>query len=156
MDERAMIEKAARVICAERWSGNDDAWPSYQAQARAVVAALRHVLEDEIMERCARLCDQLGHELQVSDGRASEAELITSINEAVGAQRCAQAIRALPTSRSEERGALRRCAQSRCPRPSRRSSTASFGASRWRSLWPRWRLGPAPGSVVPSPDRALT
>jgi hypothetical protein len=90
-----MIEAAARAICAERWSGRDAAWLAYQAQARAVVTALREVLKHEIVEQCAGVCDGLAHELQVSSPFASEAEVITSVNEAVGAQKCAQAIRAL-------------------------------------------------------------
>ena len=102
MDERAMIETAARgAICAERWSGTDEAWPSYQAQARAVVAALRRALEEEIAEKCALLCDHLGHELQVSFVGASEAEVVTSVNEAVGAQKCAEAIRTRVTRQPE-------------------------------------------------------
>jgi hypothetical protein len=37
----------------------------------------------------------LAHELQVSSPFASETEIITSVNEAVGAQKCAQALRAI-------------------------------------------------------------
>ena len=95
MDERTLIEAAARAICAERWSGRDDAWRSYQAQARAVIAALREALRHEIVEQCAGICDGLAHELQVSSPFASETEIITSVNEAVGAQKCAQALRAI-------------------------------------------------------------
>ena len=103
MNERELIEAAARAICVERWSGREDAWPSYQGQARTVVAVLRKALKHEIVERCASLCDRLGDELQVSLPFASEAEIITSANEAVGAQKCAQAIRARSSlSRSRE------------------------------------------------------
>ena len=103
MNERELIEAAARTICAARWSGCEDAWPIYQGQARAVVAALRKALKHEIVERCASLCDRLGEELQVGPPFASGAEVVTSVNEAVGAQKCAQAIRARSSlSRSRE------------------------------------------------------
>src|ERR687884_1896717 len=103
VNERELIEAAARAICAVRWSGREDAWPTYQGQARAVVAALRKALKHEVVERCASLCDRLGEELQVGPPFASGAEVVTSVNEAVGAQKCAQAIRALsPLSRSRE------------------------------------------------------
>ncbi len=103
VNERELIEAAARAICAARWSGREDAWPSYQGQARAVVAALRQALKHEVVERCASVCDRLGQELQTNSPFAREAEAMTSANEAVGAQKCAQAIRALsPLSRSPE------------------------------------------------------
>ena len=109
MNERELIEAAARAICVERWSGRDDAWPSYQGQARAVVAALRQALKHEVVERCASVCDRLGQELQTNSPFDREAKATTSVNEAVGAQKCAQAIRALsPLSRSPEGAAIRR------------------------------------------------
>src|SRR5919202_1690260 len=85
VNERELIEAAARAICAVRWSGREDAWPSYQGQAHAVVAALRQGLKHEVLERCAGVCDRLGDELQVDPPFARKAEVITSVNEAVGA-----------------------------------------------------------------------
>ncbi len=155
MNERAMIETAARAICAERWSGKDEAWPSYQAQARAVVAALRRALEEEIAEKCALLCDQLGHELQVSDVGASEAEMITSVNEAVGAQKCAEAIRALVTRRPEYGAAYGRSplVPSRQAKP---RSVMRASGGRWRALWSRWSASPLPGPALRKQGRALS
>ncbi len=88
-------ERVARAICAERWSGNDGAWSLYEGQARTVIAIVRQTLQAEIMERCASECDRLEHELQDSKAGVSEARLIASVNESIGAQKCAKAIRAL-------------------------------------------------------------
>jgi hypothetical protein len=149
-----MIETAARAICAERWSGKDEAWPSYQTQARAVVTALRRALEEDIAEQCARLCDHLGHELQVSFVGASEAEVVTSVNEAVGAQKCAEAIRALVTKRPEHSAAYARSPLVRSRQATPRSVVRVSGG-RWQALWSRWRTHPLPNPALLQQSRAL-
>lgn len=101
--EAATVEKVARAICAERWSGNSGAWMLYEAQARTVLAIVRELLERDIVERCAAECERLEHELQDSTAVVSEARLIASVNESVGAQKCAAAIRALLSFRAEVR-----------------------------------------------------
>ena len=94
-DDMSLIEKAARAICARRWSGNEAVWTMYKPQARDVIAAVRQALEKDIMERCARICEKLEQELQAVDVSATEAAIRTSIYEAAGARKCAETIRSL-------------------------------------------------------------